>query len=160
VTSAQSKAGGARVRFPPPLVFVVWIGVGVLLQRFVLRGSLPIAPTVRVVLGVVVALAGLAFGAPAIRQLRRTGQDPAPWLPSPELVVAGIYRHSRNPIYVGMTILQLGIGVALGNPWIAGLAAAGLLTVHFVAVRPEEAYLAEKFGEPYLRYKAAVRRYV
>jgi protein-S-isoprenylcysteine O-methyltransferase Ste14 len=54
----------------------------------------------------------------------------------------------------------LGLGIALGNGWIAALAPLALLVVHVIAVRPEETYLTEKFGESYLRYKTAVRRYL
>jgi len=59
-----------------------------------------------------------------------------------------------------MTLFELGIGIALGNGRIAALAPVGLVIVHFFAVRPEEAYLTEKFGESYLGYKKTVRRYL
>ena len=63
-------------------------------------------------------------------------------------------------MYAGMTLFQIGVGIAAGNGWIAALAPISLLLVHFIAVRPEEAYLEEKFGESYTRYKASVRRYL
>jgi protein-S-isoprenylcysteine O-methyltransferase Ste14 len=160
VTEAQSKHGGARVRLPPPLVFSGLIGVGVVVQLWVWPLSLPLAFWPRVIGGGALALAGLLVGIPAIVWFRRTGQDPAPWKPSPELIVRGIYRYTRNPMYVGMTLLQLGIGGLAGNPWILALAPVALILVHFAAVRPEERYLTEKFGESYLRYKKSVRRYV
>jgi protein-S-isoprenylcysteine O-methyltransferase Ste14 len=88
------------------------------------------------------------------------GPGSQPWLPSPELLVEGIYRYTRNPMYLGMTLLQLGLGIALDNGWIALFAPVALLIVPFLAVRPEEAYLAEKFGESYRRYCETVRRYL
>jgi protein-S-isoprenylcysteine O-methyltransferase Ste14 len=54
----------------------------------------------------------------------------------------------------------MGLGVAVGNPWIALFAPLALLTVHFIAVLPEEKYLAEKFGTSYHEYCARVRRYM
>jgi protein-S-isoprenylcysteine O-methyltransferase Ste14 len=93
-------------------------------------------------------------------RFRRTGQDPAPWKPSPSLILDGPYRFSRNPIYTGMTLVQLGVGISAGNGWIVLLAPLALLIVHVTAVLPEEAYLGERFGESYLRYKESVRRYL
>jgi protein-S-isoprenylcysteine O-methyltransferase Ste14 len=59
-----------------------------------------------------------------------------------------------------MTFLTIGLGAALGTLWTLPLAFAALGAVHVLAVRPEERYLAARFGEPYLRYKARVRRYL
>jgi len=156
----HSKHGGANVRLPPPLVFLALIGVGAAVQRLMWPISLPLPPWPRTVAGSVVVIVGLGIMVLAGSWLMQTGQDPAPWKPSPELVVRGIYRHTRNPMYAGMTLIQLGLGVAVGDVWIAALAPISLVLVHFVAVRPEEAYLDEKFGENYARYKARVRRYL
>jgi protein-S-isoprenylcysteine O-methyltransferase Ste14 len=152
--SAQSAQGGARVRLPPPVVFGAAILIGALIPglRTSVWTSAP-AGAVLIVLGV--ALAGWAVG-----WFRRTGQDPAPWKPSPELISRGPYRFSRNPMYVGMTVITIGLGGLLARGWIALLAPVALWLVHRTAVLREEAYLAEKFGEPYLAYKARVRRYL
>ena len=63
-------------------------------------------------------------------------------------------------MYVGITLFETGLGVALNNLWISLFAVPALLTVHFIAVLPEESYLAKKFGESYDRYRAQVRRYL
>ncbi len=157
--TAQSKHGGAKVGFPPPLVYLGLLGFGVALARWVAPLPLPIPFWPRLVVGVATASAGLAMVLSARLWFKRTGQDPKPWRPSPELLVKGIYRYTRNPMYVGITLFQLGLGIALDNGWIAAFAPLALAIVHFLAVRPEEAYLSEKFGESYLQYRAAVRRY-
>ena len=158
--SAQSKHGGAKVGFPPPLVFLGLLCAGVALQRWLLPIDFPIPYVPRLITGALTALAGLMMVMSARISFWRTGQDPKPWRPSPELLVVGIYRHTRNPMYLGITLFQLGLGIALDNVWIAGFAPLALVIVHFLAVRPEEAYLTEKFGESYLRYRASVRRYL
>ena len=160
VFTARSKHGGAKVGFPPPLVFLGLLGSGVALGRWTMPLGLPIPFAFRLIAGTAVALGGIAMMLSAFRWFKRTGQDPKPWLPSPELLVEGIYRYTRNPMYVGMTLLQLGLGIALDNGWIAAFAPVALLIVHFLAVRPEEAYLAEKFGESYRHYRETVRRYL
>jgi protein-S-isoprenylcysteine O-methyltransferase Ste14 len=63
-------------------------------------------------------------------------------------------------MYLGMTLLTLGVSALSGHVFIALLAPVALAVVHFTAVLPEEKYLAEKFGEPYVAYKARVRRYL
>jgi len=150
---------GARVRFPPPLVFVAAIAAGVGLQR-VVAVDLGLERWLRVGLGVALAAAGVGLILWAAGWFRRTGQDPAPWKPSPSLIAQGPYTRTRNPMYLSMTLIQLGVGVGLGNLWIVLLAGVALLAVHFIAVLPEEAYLAERFGEDYQRYRSSVRRYL
>jgi protein-S-isoprenylcysteine O-methyltransferase Ste14 len=160
MTSAQSTEGGARVVFPPPFVFLGLLGIGLVLQRWAWPFVLPLVFGARVPAGILVAVAGLALMLSARLLFLRTGQHPAPWKPSPELLVRGVYAYTRNPMYLGITLFQLGLGVALGNGWVAALAPGGLLIVHFLAVLPEEAYLTEKFGAHYLDYAASVRRYL
>ena len=79
---------------------------------------------------------------------------------SPSLVLEGPYRFTRNPMYVGMTLLQVAIGLALGIAWVVVGAALSLTVVHFAAVLPEERYLEEKFGEDYRQFCARVHRYL
>jgi protein-S-isoprenylcysteine O-methyltransferase Ste14 len=105
-------------------------------------------------------LGGIWLIADAWKLFRRTGQDPAPWKPSPELVFSGSYRYTRNPMYLGLTSIQVGVGMVLNNLWVSLLAGLALLTVHFIAVLPEESYLSEKFGESYRAYMIKVRRYL
>jgi protein-S-isoprenylcysteine O-methyltransferase Ste14 len=153
-TGARSAQGGARVRVPPPLVFLAAIVLGAFLPG--LRPSFArSAPA-----GAVVLLLGLGLGFWAVGWFRRTGQDPKPWMPSPELILRGPYRFSRNPMYVGMTLFTMGLGGLLARGFIVLLAPVALWLVHRLAVLPEEAYLTEKFGDAYLAYKARVRRYL
>jgi len=153
-SAVRNKQGGARVQVPPP----VWFAAAILIGAFLpgLRpGFLASAPpgAVLVILGV--ALLGSAFG-----WFRRTGQDPKPWTPSPELIVRGPYRFSRNPMYVGLTLFTIGLSGLLARGWIALLAPLALFAVHRTAVLREEAYLSEQFGEPYREYMKRVRRYL
>jgi protein-S-isoprenylcysteine O-methyltransferase Ste14 len=160
MSETQSKQGGANVRFPPPLVFVGLIGIGVALQLLVRPLVAPVSLWPRIIVSAMFFVAGLVLGVLALGWFKRTGQHPRPWLPSPVLIVEGIYRHTRNPMYVGMTCLTIGIGVALDNLWIVALAPLGLVFVHFIAVLPEERYLEEKFGDSYRAFKKSVRRYL
>src|SRR5262249_12654080 len=125
MSTTHAKHGGANVRVPPPLVFLIAIGAGAALQHFVpLALGLPRLPCA--IAGAAIGLVGLAFGGSAAVIMRRSGQDPAPWKPSPSLLLKGPYRFSRNPMYVGMVSIAVGLGLALSNPWMMGLGLAAL----------------------------------
>lgn len=151
---------GAKVRFPPPLVFLGAIVLGVIVQRTAVPLSLVFARGLRLAAAVLILACGVSLVASARILFKRTGQNPIPWKPTPELILQGPYRFTRNPMYVGVTIFVIGLGLALNNLWISLFAAPALLLVHFIAVLPEERYLAEKFGESYRSFLAQVRRYL
>ena len=156
----QSPQGGARVRFPPPVVFLGFLLVGAFIHSAVLPLPFPLPRSITLAAGGLLVVAAIALIAASLQLFRATGQHPRPWLPTPSLIVEGPYRFSRNPIYVAMTLAQIGLGLLLDDVWVVALAAASLTAVHFIAVRPEEACLLDQFGEPYRRCLASVRRYL
>ena len=151
---------GAKVRFPPPLVFLGAIVLGVIVQRKAMPLSLSFSPGLRVTAGVLILVCAVCLVASARILFKRTGQNPIPWKPTPELILQGPYRFTRNPRYVGVTLFVIGLGLALNNLWISLFAAPALVLVHFIAVLPEERYLASKFRESYRSFAAQVRRYL
>ena len=155
-----SNERGARVRFPPPLVFLGSTLLGVAFQYVVAPARVPVDRAISAIGGILIIAAGLGLIVSARILFKRTGQNPAPWKPSPELILKGPYRFTRNPMYLGVTLVELGLGLAVNNLWIPLFAAPALLTVHFIAVLPEEKYLNEKFGESYKAYLSRVRRYL
>jgi protein-S-isoprenylcysteine O-methyltransferase Ste14 len=157
---SENDKDAAAVRFPPPFVYGIALVAGALLQWLVLPLPLPIGTGLRVGIGAIAALAGVALVASAFGLFRGIGQDPTPWSSTPEIVTEGIYRVTRNPMYVGMALLQFGIGIGLANGWIVAFVPLVLAVVYAIAVRHEEAYLERKFGEGYLVYKRTVRRWL
>src|SRR5215469_1914836 len=152
--------GGAQVRFPPPLVFLGAILLGVVVQRMAVPLSLLFAPALGVTAGALILACGVSLVVSARILFKRTGQNPIPWKTTPELILQGPYRFTRNPMYLGVTLFMIGVGLAVNNLWISLFAASALLVVHFIAVMPEERYLAEKSGESYQSFLAQVRRYL
>jgi len=151
---------GANVRFPPPLVYLAGILLGVAVGYLVVPAPVPASRAISAIGGLFVLIVGVGFIASARVHFLRTGQSPVPWRPSPSLIVKGPYRFTRNPMYVGITLVEVGLGLAVNNLWISLFAVPALLTVHVIAVIPEEKYLSEKFGESYKIYLAQVRRYL
>ena len=151
---------GAQVRFPPPLVFLGAILLGVIVQLKAVPLSFSFSPATRIAAGLLILACGVSLVLSARILFLRTGQSPIPWKPTPELILQGPYRFTRNPMYLGVTLFVVGLGLAVNNLWISLFAAPALLAVHFIAVLPEERYLAESFGESYRSFLARVRRYV
>jgi len=156
----SDKERGARVRFPPPLVFLTCVISGFAIQRTVMTVHYPVDRWLTIAVGLVVLLTGASLVASARILFLRTRQNPVPWTPTPQLIFTGPYRFTRNPMYVGITFVMIGIGLVRDNPWVSAFAVPALLVVHLIAVRPEETYLATKFGDPYRAYLARVRRYL
>ena len=152
----------AAVHFPPPLVFLASLAIGYAIDRWLwpLAMAPVLASWLLIGLGALLLVAGLAMIVMSFVLFKKTGQEPEPWTTTPEIITAGIYRYSRNPMYVGMTLIQLGIGLTMGILWIIALAPVSLGIVYLIAVRHEEAYLLEKFGPPFETYMRSVRRWL
>jgi len=157
--STSDPKDGADVRVLPPVLFLGSIGLGVMLG-WLAPLELAAGGRLRVLLGLALITLGIAAGAWTIVWMRRTAQDPDPRKPTPELIFAGPFRISRNPIYVGMALLQAGVGLALGNGWVLLLLPPTLWLLLRQVIEREEAYLARKFGEPYETYRRSVRRWL
>ena len=148
----------SSVRIPPPLVYFAAIAVG-----YWLRGRYPLAfvpaglaqpvGAALVVLGVALAIAGAVT-------FQRAGTSPNPTKPSTTVVMHGVYRFTRNPMYLGMTVLTLGAAVWLNTAWILILLVPAQAVMRWHVIAREEAYLEAKFGEPYREYKRRVRRWL
>jgi protein-S-isoprenylcysteine O-methyltransferase Ste14 len=83
-----------------------------------------------------------------------------PYAPSTHLVTSGIYRHIRNPGYLGLAVIQLGFACLLNSYWIIGTLVTAFLIAHFFVVLREEDKLRRAFGESYDSYVASSRRWL
>jgi protein-S-isoprenylcysteine O-methyltransferase Ste14 len=151
---------GTAVRIPPPVVYLGAVIVGVLVHGFVAPLPIALPIVLRIAAGTAAAVASLVIVGFAIKLFRRTGQDPKPWETTPEIVSTGVYRITRNPMYVGMALLQIAIGIGLANWWVIIAVPAVLVVVYLTAIRHEESYLERKFGHVYIDYKHSVRRWL
>ena len=92
--------------------------------------------------------------------MRREGASIPTGEPTDSIVARGPYRLSRNPIYLSMVILLLGIGVWVNCGWFLVLAVLAAVLLNSGVILPEERYLESKFGDTYLTYKRQVRRWI
>jgi len=151
----------AGVIAPPPLLalaaLLLGLGLDWLIPAYLLRVLFD--PTARIILGVILVIACMALGFPAIFAFRAARTHVEPWKSTSALVTGGIFRWLRNPMYVGLTFFLAGIGMILGGDWILVMTVVFALVMHYGVVKCEERYLAAKFGEPYRRYMETVPRY-
>lgn len=110
--------------------------------------------------GVAVLALANALGITAIYVFKARGTNVSPHHPGLRIVTAGPYRYTRNPMYLGIALFQLGLGLATPLDWAIGIAPLALAALHFGVVLREEAYLTAKFGAPYTDYLNSTRRWV
>ena len=149
-----------RVGLMPPKVFWLCLLAGLLLSWvFPWRMNL-LSEAWLIACGVGLILAGFGFMMWGHGIFRGLGVNVPTNLPASELVSRGAYRFSRNPMYVGFVAILLGIGLAVGSYWmlLSGLPMALYLALYVVP--REEAYLTRAFGDDFLTYRRAVRRWL
>lgn len=91
--------------------------------------------------------------------LRRRDLYVNPSQPTTRLVTDGVFGHTRNPLYVGVSVALCGLALIFDLDWILLLIVPSFVLLHFAVVRREERYLEQKFGDAYRHYKARVPRY-
>ncbi len=152
------KADNPGVAAPPPLIFAVGLGAGLLVNRLRRTPFLPGA--LSKVFGWPLVVFGLLLGLWGFLEMRRAGTNVDPYHPTTAIVEAGPYRYTRNPLYVGMALIYSGVAARANALPAALLLPAVLHLVDRGVVRREERYLEDKFGEEYRRYKGRVRRWI
>jgi len=112
-------------------------------------------------LGLLPLVVGFAALGWCVRDFYVAGEGTvAPWSPPKRLVVVGLYRHSRNPIYIAVTLVLLGWAVSFGSRGLAIYALIMALGFHLRVVFAEEPFLARTHGSQWEEYKARVPRWL
>ena len=156
----ESGPDHAGVRFPPPFIYLGVLLIGIAAEWFVPLRRFGLDRTLLIILGVGFVLGGILLAMTAIGLFRKAGEQPEPWTVTNAIVTDGIYRHTRNPMYLGMALLYVGLALIADSPVALILLPVVLVIVQTQVIAREERYLAGKFGEPYLDYKRRVRRWL
>ncbi|ADM08971.1 hypothetical protein PB2503_04482 [Parvularcula bermudensis HTCC2503] len=147
-------------RLPPPIWFLVMFG---------LMTVTALAPPDWVldwpgqrVIAIVIAGFAIAVGAAGLVEIYRhkTTTSPTDIEDVSQLVVTGIYRFTRNPMYLGLALLLVAYAVALGDIWTILFVPVFVVIITYGQIKPEERVLAERFGGAYRDYTEKVRRWV
>ncbi|MGF1628474.1 MAG: methyltransferase family protein [Kiloniellaceae bacterium] len=151
----------AGVVLPPPVIYLGGLLPGLLADRLLALPALPgLAGRGGLYLGAALGLLGLALVLIAAGRFFRAGTAIQPHQPASALVTGGLYRLSRNPIYLGITLLYLGLVAGFASLGALALLPVVLLAMEFGVIRREERYLERRFGQAYRDYRARVRRWI
>jgi protein-S-isoprenylcysteine O-methyltransferase Ste14 len=147
-------------RIPPPLVAALF-GLAMWVLSLVAPG-IGLDPALRLALSLLALLLGVLIGLMGIASFQRARTTTNPLRPetATKLVSSGIYRFTRNPMYLGVACLLVSLAVWLAFPWsLLGVLGFVLYMNHF-QIAPEERALAALFGEEFERYRGRVRRWL
>ncbi|MGE0564620.1 MAG: isoprenylcysteine carboxylmethyltransferase family protein [Pseudolabrys sp.] len=163
-TQHETGPGTAGAIVRPPLLFLTAILLGFVTDHLVPL-TFPIARTgdahwISAAFAACLVAAGLVIFASAVRSFAGAGTPVQGTMPTRTLVTTGIYGWSRNPIYLGMFLFYIGIGIVVRSPWIMILTLPLAITVRYGVIAREEAYLELLFGEVYRDYRTRVRRWL
>lgn len=151
----------AGIRFPPPLYYLLGLLAGFGLHwLFPIRLSKPGHHLIIYTLGISWILLGVLLTGWALFTFRQAETSPNPHRPSAALAVQGPYTVTRNPIYLGMAMLCIGISLLANMLWLLLSVPLVVLVIDRLVICKEEHYLEAKFGDSYREYKRRVRRWI
>ena len=156
--ASAEATDNAGVVAPPPLVYLAGLAAGFGLEALLPGTSVPGA--IRWIVGGVLVVAGVALLASFNTAFARKGTVVEPWKPTTAIVTTGPYRLTRNPAYLGMALVYIGIALLAGALWVLVPLPVVLAVVDRAVIAREERYLERKFGREYLDYKRGVRRWI
>ena len=110
--------------------------------------------------GVAVITGGVLLIRSSMQSIDRAGTTYNPYVASTALVTSGIYRHTRNPGYLGLAIIQIGLALMIDSPWIAIMTIVAVVITSQFVIRLEEEKLNRAFGQEYQNYLSKVRRWI
>jgi protein-S-isoprenylcysteine O-methyltransferase Ste14 len=140
----------------PPILYAVVLTIGGALHYLFPIPPLMSAPLCAII-GIPLMVFGLAIGVAALVRFRADGTPFDPTAAATALATGGIYRYTRNPMYLGAFA---GLGLWLKNSWLVGLMPVLAIALHVLAIQREEAYLERRFGAAYRTYRDRVRRWI
>ena len=155
MTNEQDIPG---IKVPPPLIYVVPLVLGLMLDRI---GHVSFLPRgLARGLGWSLMGGGAMLNAWFLRTIRKTDVPIRTDKPVPRLTTEGPFHYSRNPSYLALAMIYAGVSSLRNSLWAMLLLAPVVMVMQREVIGREERYLERTFGEEYLTYKVRVRRWV
>lgn len=158
--TTETPIPNAGVRFPPPLMFALGLVVGWIIQRtwpLPLPGSWGV---IRPILAAVLIVAWFALMLWAFASFRKAHTAIIPHRPAKSIVTYGPYQFTRNPMYVSMTLVYVGLALTINSWWPFVLLPFVLAIIRLFVIAREERYLTSAFPVEYPAYCQRVRRWL
>ncbi len=150
----------AKVIFPPPLVFIGFLLIGTVIDWMAGLTGFGLPQSLRLLLAAAAAGPGIALIFVAVGGFHKAGTPPQPWREVTAFVSTGVYRFTRNPMYLGMAAIHLGLALAIDSVAALFLLPAAIIAIQTQVIAREEAYMTQTFGMPYSDYCKRVRRWL
>jgi protein-S-isoprenylcysteine O-methyltransferase Ste14 len=157
---AGIPSDSAGVIAPPPVLFVAAWTTAAALHHIVPFTLTRRTGAHRQVVGAVMVAAGACLSAMVVRRFAHASTPVSPMRPTRALVIDGPYRYSRNPDYVGQTLIYAGSAILSNKAWPIVVLPVTLALVKYGVIAREERYLSARFGEAYRRYAGRVPRWL
>lgn len=158
MTKKNSSSVQEKILIPAPILTIVHIILVILLGNLL---PLPIPiPAFVPWLGLVIAGLGLVLGILAMTEFRRIRTTMDPKKPSTGLVTSGIYRYTRNPVYLGFVFMLVGLSLSMRTYWGIVFILPLVTLINNLVIKYEEANLEKKFKTQYTEYASHVRRWL
>jgi protein-S-isoprenylcysteine O-methyltransferase Ste14 len=156
----QGRAATLLLRLPPPLVYVAAFLLGVGLQRLMPVLFAPRLETLLQGIGALVLTLGILLGPVNALMFLLRGTTLNPAQPPNRLFTGGIYRLTRNPMYIGLLLVYAGLALLHAQAWALLLIVVPTVVVDRIYIPFEEQQLTSTFGAAYLSYCKRVRRWL
>ncbi len=156
--SFEKDKKGASVKFPPPIVFILFMLIAYVIHYMVTIevGNMSLI----LYLGSFFVMLGFAVLLVASISFKRHQTSIKPWKPTTQIISSGLFSYSRNPIYLSFCIVTIGVGLILNSLWVTLSFIPSIIVIFYNVIQKEEKYLENKFGQDYLLYKEKVRRWL
>ena len=154
------KSKAAQVWFFPPYLVFLGLIISFLLEFLAYRNQIFDNSIIFRFLGIILTIAAILLFVKSVRIFNLRKEKIHPRSISTQIFKDGPFQFSRNPIYLAMFVLLIGVGLTLNSFWFlySGLVVA--IMIHYGVIIPEENYLEKEFGKDYLEYKKTVRRWL
>jgi protein-S-isoprenylcysteine O-methyltransferase Ste14 len=152
------NSGAPNVKIIPPLVYLAGLVIGFVANIWI---SFKVVPnSIAWILGGILIIFGAVLPGSALFKFKEVGTTVRPDRAANTLVTAGPYKVTRNPMYLGLAIVYLGIAIAGQSVSAIILLPIVLAIIQHWVVGPEEAFLEKRFDAEYISYKEKVRRWI
>jgi len=149
----------AQVPVIPPVIYLIPLVIGLIIEYFLPFRILSNQETAEVI-GWPLVVASILLGAWAMKTMRGAGESEDFREPTNKIVTAGPYAFTRNPMYVSLNMLYVGIAFLVNTAWLILFWPFAFAFMYYKVILREEEYLEKKLGKEYSRYKSKVRRYL
>ena len=156
----KTKQDSPGVYIPPPLIYVLIFIAAIFIQKSIHIDDALFRLKLTRGIGILFLITAFFFLATSLAKFFKTRNTVILIKPASSLQTDGVYAISRNPMYVGLLFVYLGITCFIGNWWNVILIPLLIFIMQAYVIKREEKYLERAFGDKFIKYKKRVRRWL